>query len=368
MGTFPLPTTVQDADDWRAVGEELTGLAAHCQADHTFILPRGLAHRGANPSGLGARPFEMRPHARIRNWAFEDLIVRVEAGATVAELNAQLASHRQWVPVGMPDEPDDTIGGLLATGLEGLWRGAYGRLADRVLAVSAWIPAFGVVHLGAPVVKNVAGYNLPRLFLGTDAVFGILLDVTLKLAPRPPMFATWESPVACANDAILVIEAMSGVGSWSFLGIRRDTDGWAVIACLAGSEARLQRRARVAGTPATVGATWAASGRFADGREWVTGAVARRHRKSVLDWLTRHDGYGWIEWESGGVWAQVSDDTVDELAARGADWDGALRPARGGRRRGFRPSPVAERLKTTLDPHQVLRPLAVEEAGCGRRA
>lgn len=121
-----------------------------------------------------------------------DLVVTVDAGMTLGHLAQLLTDAREWLPLGLPHEQQDTVGGAVNAGLDGYWRGRYGPLRDRLLAVTIWTPAFGVTRLGAPVVKNVAGYNLPRLSWGTGGAFGIMLNATFKLEPLPTASVAWE--------------------------------------------------------------------------------------------------------------------------------------------------------------------------------
>jgi glycolate oxidase FAD binding subunit len=114
----------------------------------------------------------------------EDLTVEAAAGMTVAALNELLRPAGRWFPVGLPDGDHDTLGGLVGAGLSGLWSG-YGPVRDRILGLRAVTPGFGPVTLGAAVVKSVAGYPMPRLYWGTGGTFGVILSLTLKVAPLP---------------------------------------------------------------------------------------------------------------------------------------------------------------------------------------
>lgn len=135
----------------------------------------------------------------------EDLVVTVDAGTRLGELNRDLASSGQWVPIDASLE-DDTVGGMVGAGLDAVYRARYGSLRDRALAIRVWTPRFGTIGTGARVVKNVAGYALGRLFWGSRGAFGVVTQVTLKVAPRPEAVAGWQlgdgpSPFHLVTDA-----------------------------------------------------------------------------------------------------------------------------------------------------------------------
>ena len=114
-----------------------------------------------------------------------EMIVRVRAGTTVAELDAALAAHGQMVPLD-PRHPDRaTVGGVLAVGHSGIRRLRYGPVRDAVLEVR-YVSAEGrLVKGGAPVVKNVSGFDIPRLLVGSLGTLGIIAEVVLRAQPRP---------------------------------------------------------------------------------------------------------------------------------------------------------------------------------------
>ncbi|MGH7358573.1 MAG: FAD-binding protein, partial [Acidimicrobiia bacterium] len=106
------------------------------------------------------------------------------------ELEAVLGEAGQECPLD-PHDPDATVGGVLAVGLSGARRLAYGPVRDRVLEVR-FVTADGrVVRGGGPTVKNVTGYDLPRLFVGSLGTIGVLARVILRCQPRP-LLSAWS--------------------------------------------------------------------------------------------------------------------------------------------------------------------------------
>ncbi len=115
----------------------------------------------------------------------EEMIVRVRAGTTVSDLDAVLARGGQMVPLD-PFEPERaTVGGVLAVGHSGLRRLRYGPVRDTVLEVRFVSAAGQLIKAGGPVVKNVTGYDLCRLLVGSLGTLGLLAEVVLRCYPRP---------------------------------------------------------------------------------------------------------------------------------------------------------------------------------------
>ena len=111
-----------------------------------------------------------------------DLTVTVGAGTTVRALTDVLAEHGQECPLD-PRDLTATVGGVIASGLSGLRRLRYGPLRDTVLEVR-FVTADGrVVKAGGPTVKNVTGFDLPRLLVGSLGTLGLIVQVTLRCQP-----------------------------------------------------------------------------------------------------------------------------------------------------------------------------------------
>lgn len=130
----------------------------------------------------------------IITYAVEDLYVTVGAGTPLAELQAELARANMTVPLASP-WANATVGGIVATNLNAPLRMRYGGLRDLVLAATVALPRGHVIRTGRPVVKNVAGYDLPKLLVGSHGTLGLMTDVTLKLLPLPRARASLVVPV-----------------------------------------------------------------------------------------------------------------------------------------------------------------------------
>jgi len=115
----------------------------------------------------------------------EEMLVRVRAGTTMAELAGVLDRSGQMVPLDPADPARATVGGILSVGRAGLRRLRHGPVRDHVLEIR-YVSAGGeLVKAGAPVVKNVSGFDLVRLMVGSLGTLGLLGEVVLRTYPRP---------------------------------------------------------------------------------------------------------------------------------------------------------------------------------------
>ena len=112
-----------------------------------------------------------------------DLTVTVEAGIPLAVLQTELAKYRQFLSLNPPYAAQCTIGGIVATNASGSFRLRYGTARNQVLGLKVVHANGTVVKSGGKVVKNVAGYDLNKLYIGAFGTLGIITEVTLKLSP-----------------------------------------------------------------------------------------------------------------------------------------------------------------------------------------
>jgi len=169
------------------------------------VLPRGLGTR-RGPAAAPAKVDRIVSTAKLTKvveYEPGDQTITVQAGVTLAELDALLLRSGQCLPV---QQRAGTIGGLLATGADGALDLGYGRLRDRLLGCTLALANGALVGGRGRVVKNVAGYDLPRLALGSLGTLGILVEASLRVQPRPEAhtslvfrFATPDAAFAAAN-------------------------------------------------------------------------------------------------------------------------------------------------------------------------
>lgn len=130
-----------------------------------------------------------------------DLVATVQAGLPLARLQAVLAEAGQWLAVDPPlgDDARATVGGVVATGDHGPLRLAYGPVRDLVIGVTVVLADGTVARSGGKVIKNVAGYDLGRLFCGSLGTLGLIAEVTVRLHPRPETQRTLVARVDAAQ-------------------------------------------------------------------------------------------------------------------------------------------------------------------------
>lgn len=114
----------------------------------------------------------------------EDMTVTVEASVTLATLQAALAKARQWLPLDPPN-PGLTLREILDHNESGPRRFGYGTMRDYVIGLKVELADGRIVKSGGQVVKNVAGYDLQKLFIGSSGTLATIREVTFKLRPVP---------------------------------------------------------------------------------------------------------------------------------------------------------------------------------------
>lgn len=129
---------------------------------------------------------DLRHLARVIDYPVRDMTITVEAGMRVAELQRLLATQGQVLPVDVSEAERATVGGALATNTHGPRRLGYGTFRDCVIGISAVDASGRLFKAGGRVVKNVAGYDLCKLLIGSRGTLAVLTQVTFKVRPRPP--------------------------------------------------------------------------------------------------------------------------------------------------------------------------------------
>jgi len=129
--------------------------------------------------------FDLRAMREVLEYTPEDMTVSVEAGLTLAQLQTRLAEHNQWLPMDPPGADTLTIGALLAANRSGPRRFGYGTVREHLLGIKVVLADGRVIKAGGKVVKNVAGYDLCKLFVGSHGTLGVIVEATFKVLPRP---------------------------------------------------------------------------------------------------------------------------------------------------------------------------------------
>ena len=329
-------------------------------ADATPLAVSGGGTKDFMGRVMQAEPFDVAGHRGIVTYEPTELVLSARGGTLLAEVEAALEERGQMLafePPGLGEAA--TIGGTIATGVSGPARPYAGAARDFVLGTRVLNGKGETLRFGGEVMKNVAGYDVSRLMTGAQGTLGVLLEVSLKVLPRPAAVRTVAFDVTAA-DAV------------------RQCNAWAAIplpvtgACHDGERLRLRLAGTGRGVAAAAGML---GGETVDGDAFWTGL-----REQALPFFTRPGPPLWrVSVPPGAELTGVDGETL-------VDWGGALRwlrtgaPAaqvrataehagghavlfRGGDRTGevFHPLAPAvrrlhERIKAAFDPAGILNP------------
>ena len=210
------PATIAEASDL------LRAAAVHDLA----VVPRG----GSSKLGWGAPPrrcdlvVDTRAMDQVLEHAAGDLVVRVQAGVSLAQLGEVLAGAGQQLaldppPYSAPPTAGSaaasgwqgaTVGGVLATGAAGPRRLRYGTPRDLLIGITVIRADGTVAHSGGKVVKNVAGYDLGKLFTGSFGTLGLIVEAVFRLHPRPASAAYVTVDCDGPDEAYYAVAAAAG--------------------------------------------------------------------------------------------------------------------------------------------------------------
>ncbi len=165
--------------------EEVAEVLRGASGSRSTVLPVGA---GCTVDWLAAPAVDLRLDLTRMDAVLEhsagDLVVHVQAGASLDAVQAALAPHGQRVAISSP-VPGVTVGGLIAADLSGPERYLYGTVRDLLIGTTTVAGDGSVAHAGGKVVKNVAGYDLGKLYTGSRGTLGVLTDVWFRLRPLP---------------------------------------------------------------------------------------------------------------------------------------------------------------------------------------
>lgn len=139
----------------------------------------------ANANGERISGLDLGAMQRVLEYTPEDMTVTAEAGITLGQLQRRLAEGKQWLPIDPPGADTLTIGALLAANRSGPRRAGFGTIREHLLGIKVVLADGRVIKAGGKVVKNVAGYDLCKLFVGSHGTLGVIVEATFKVLPRP---------------------------------------------------------------------------------------------------------------------------------------------------------------------------------------
>ncbi len=167
--------------------EQASRVLAWAHEHEVHVAPRG----GGSKSDWGNAPRAVELVLSLEHFdqpiehAWQDMTVTVQAGTTIASLQRELRKHAQHLPLDALWPERSTVGGVIATNDSGALRLRFGSLRDLILGVTVVLANGTIARSGGRVVKNVAGYDLPKLFTGSFGTLGVITEVTLRTYPLP---------------------------------------------------------------------------------------------------------------------------------------------------------------------------------------
>ncbi len=204
----------------------------------------------------GAQALDLSNLKGVVDYQPDEYTFTARAGTPIAEMAALLAEEGQYLPFDPPlAERGATLGGTVAAGLSGAGRYRYGGIRDFLIGIRFVDGRGQEIRGGGAVVKNAAGFDFPKLFVGSLGRLGVLTELTFKVFPKPPAFAT----VAAEFDGLSnLLSALDGVTRSAIdlhaVDFSPVEEGWALWVRIGGLPNVLQERAQALQAVVSTGA------------------------------------------------------------------------------------------------------------------
>jgi glycolate oxidase FAD binding subunit len=293
--------------------EEVAAILRFASTHDLTVVPAG----GFARQGIGGVPervdivLETRRLAALEHYDPGDLTLGASAGVTLSALEEELAAHQQFLPIQSPHAGRETLGGLLAAAASSPLRHRHGGLRDYCIGVHFVTGDGRIAKGGGRVVKNVAGYDLMKLLIGSFGTLGVIVSANFKVFPKPRQTATFACDFATPEEALafrnrLLRSPLSPVAleiasprAHEYLReappardldhvppqapLKLESGTWRVLLCAAGSDAVLARYRRELGGAVTAEMIGDAEAAFwRDFLRFEDSVLARHHNAMVV--------------------------------------------------------------------------------------
>jgi glycolate oxidase FAD binding subunit len=266
--------------------DQVAAVLALAHREELAVVPWG----GGTTMGMGHPPerldlvLVLARLNRVLEHEPADLTATVQAGITMATLQAELGSRRQWWPVDPPLPAAATLGGVLATNASGPKRLLYGTARDLLIGITVVHADGAISKAGGKVTKNVTGYDMMKLYIGSLGTLAIIAEATLKLRPLPPnqeiiwaAFTSQEAAAATAQGLLaagLLPNAVELVSPALTAWLRQTSagpegvEGWSLLVGIDGAEPAVVRQRHEINALSHAGGATACWTGPDDGRLW----------------------------------------------------------------------------------------------------
>jgi len=192
-----------DAAVWPTSTEQISAILKLANQEKFPVIARGA---GTSLAGLavpqqGGLILDLGRMNKIIEIRIEDRLAVVQPGVVYADLEKALAPHGFFFPPDPASGTVCTLGGNVATNAGGIRGAKYGTTRDYVLGLEVVLADGSVLRTGSRCMKSVSGYDLTRLFVGSEGTLGVVTEITLKINPKPPVSSTALATFAVLEDA-----------------------------------------------------------------------------------------------------------------------------------------------------------------------
>jgi glycolate oxidase len=192
-----------DAALWPTHTEQISAILKLANKEKIPVIARGA---GTSLAGLtvpqqGGLILDLGRMNEIIQINIEDRLAVVQPGVVYDDLARALEPHGFFFPPDPASGAVSTLGGNVATNAGGIKGAKYGTTKDYVLALEVVLPNGRILHTGSRCMKSVSGYDLTRLFVGSEGTLGVITEITLKINPKPPLTLTAMATFDVLEDA-----------------------------------------------------------------------------------------------------------------------------------------------------------------------
>jgi glycolate oxidase len=177
---------------WPGTAEQVSEILKLANREQIPVIPRGA---GTGLSGMsvpakGGIVLDLNRMNKILGISIEDRLAVVQPGVVYASLESALAPYGFFFPPDPASGKVSTLGGNVATNAGGVKGAKYGTTRDYVLGLQVVLPDGRVMRTGSKAIKSVSGYDLTRLFVGSEGTLGVVTEIILKINPKPRATST----------------------------------------------------------------------------------------------------------------------------------------------------------------------------------